>query len=72
MTIVCGQYSMYMPPISGMLMSSIECKLFDEEEEVFHKVSVALSNNHIVCVLLSETQTIVQVLNFYMIRYLMI
>ena len=52
---------MYMPPItSGLFMSSFECKLFNEEEKVFHKVSVALSNNHSIHIA-SETQMIVQV-----------
>ena len=41
-------------------MSFFECKLFNEEEEVFHKVSVALSNNHSIHIA-SETQMIVQV-----------
>ena len=51
---------MYMPPISGVFMSSFDCQLFNEEE-VFHKrVSVALSNNHSMHIA-SETQMIVQV-----------
>ena len=38
---------MYMPPITnGLFMSSFECKLSNEEEEVLHmRVSVVLSNN---------------------------
>ena len=47
MTIISGQYLMYMPQISGLFVSPCEYKLSDEEEEVLHRrVSVSLSNNH--------------------------